>query len=163
MANFKNVGTENGKKVEFTIDTHLGTIAHNAKTNWNKEVNIVRWNEGEAKLDIREWDSNHERMSKGITLNETEAGKLTRILSSCFPDDCVRRTYRTDRAPEVHASEDIPFEETVDENHQEDMMCNADEDLPLNEMVDNEPEDYNDYDREEVTADEDLQNGEIAC
>ena len=47
---------------------------------WTKEANIVCWNGGSPKLDIREWDPDHERMSKGVTLYEAEAERLAKVL-----------------------------------------------------------------------------------
>ena len=32
----------------------VGVIAQN-KSGWQREVNIIKWNEGKAKLDIRDW------------------------------------------------------------------------------------------------------------
>ncbi|MEI3503270.1 MAG: PC4/YdbC family ssDNA-binding protein [Anaerovoracaceae bacterium] len=41
-------------------------------TGWRKELNLVSWNGGAPKYDIRDWDPDHERMSRGITLHEKE-------------------------------------------------------------------------------------------
>ena len=49
-----------------------------------KEANIVAWNGGVPKLDIREWDPEHERMSKGITLMEAEAEALAKVLAARY-------------------------------------------------------------------------------
>ena len=51
---------------------------------WTKEANIVAWNGGVPKLDIREWDPEHERMSKGITLMEAEAEALAKVLAARY-------------------------------------------------------------------------------
>ena len=37
-----------------------------------KELNIVSWNDQPPKYDIRDWDEQHERMSRGITLTKQE-------------------------------------------------------------------------------------------
>lgn len=81
MANNFN-GRQNGE-VEFTIIEQLGVI-ETQKNGWNKELNIVAWNGGVPKFDIREWDPEHERMSKGITLFEREAERLSQLLSRKF-------------------------------------------------------------------------------
>ena len=48
--------------------------------NRNKEINVVAWNGGKSKIDVRDWDENHGRMSRGITLTEDQAMKMTRAL-----------------------------------------------------------------------------------
>ena len=68
------------RDIEYRMVEHLGVIdAH--KNGWNREVSIVAWNGKQPKIDIRDWDPEHERMSRGITLYEREAIKLARILS----------------------------------------------------------------------------------
>lgn len=48
---------------------------------WTKELNVVSWNGGGEKLDIREWSSDHEKCTKGITLTREEAEKLRDALT----------------------------------------------------------------------------------
>lgn len=67
------------KEISFSIEKHLGTLS-TSSNNWSKEVNLVSWNGRKAKIDIREWDENHEKMGKGLTLNENEMEKLKEIL-----------------------------------------------------------------------------------
>ena len=47
---------------------------------WEKELNIVNWNGQGGKFDIREWNPEHDKMSKGITLSEDELFKLYGLL-----------------------------------------------------------------------------------
>ncbi|MEG0157102.1 MAG: PC4/YdbC family ssDNA-binding protein [Anaerovoracaceae bacterium] len=49
-------------------------------TGWTKELNLVSWNNGQPKYDIREWDGTHEHMSRGITLYASEIRKLYELL-----------------------------------------------------------------------------------
>lgn len=37
---------------------------------------MVSWNGGQPKYDIRDWAPGHEKMGKGVTLTEEEAGQL---------------------------------------------------------------------------------------
>lgn len=75
------MATNNNTEVTFEIIEHIGVIdTYNREQAWTKEVNIVSWNGGPAKIDIRDWDSSHERMSRGITLTEEQAEKLTQAL-----------------------------------------------------------------------------------
>ena len=67
----------------FNIVKHLGTIAEYEDTKGNKmtkEVNLVSWNGRPPKIDIREWDENHEHMTKGVTFAEQEAEQVCMIL-----------------------------------------------------------------------------------
>lgn len=80
--------TEN-REITFEIVEHIGVLeAHS--TGWNKEVNLVSWNGNPAKVDIRDWDPSHERMSRGITLSFEEAHRLR-----CFMNE--RNLMPTDR------------------------------------------------------------------
>ena len=68
--------------VTFEIMEHIGVldVIDNREEKWTKEVNLVAWNGGKPKIDVRDWDENHERMSRGITLTEDQAMKMTRAL-----------------------------------------------------------------------------------
>ena len=70
-------------EVTFDIVERIGVIAE-GRDGWNKEVNIVSWNGGPEKIDIRDWDASHERMSRGITLTEEAAKKLAQFLSDKY-------------------------------------------------------------------------------
>lgn len=82
-------GGRNSREVEFRIIEHLGVL-DSYTSDWNKEVNIVIWNDNQPRVDIRDWDPAHEKMSRGITLMGMEAENLGRILSERFP---CRREY----------------------------------------------------------------------
>ena len=70
----------NNDEVHFDMIEHIGVFGTRPETGWTREANIVSWNGGAAKVDIRDWDSEHIRMSKGITLYEDEAEKLAGYL-----------------------------------------------------------------------------------
>ena len=69
------------REVTFEIKEHIGVISENNK-GWTKEVNLVSWNGGEAKYDIKEWDPEHIKMSRGVTLNEEQVTALRDILNN---------------------------------------------------------------------------------
>ena len=46
-----------------------------------EELNKVSWNEREPKYDLREWNPDHSRMGKGITLTDEEVETLKAILN----------------------------------------------------------------------------------
>ena len=84
MANNQHTNQRNGNdEVTFEIKEHIGVLEER-KDGWTKEVNIVAWNGGQAKIDIRDWDPSHERMSRGITLFEDTAEKLSEKLSQRY-------------------------------------------------------------------------------
>ena len=64
---------------KYEIVEHIGTLSESAK-GWTKELNRISWNGGEPKYDIRDWDEEHLRMSRGITLHEDEAKRLCDLL-----------------------------------------------------------------------------------
>ncbi|MBQ9375479.1 MAG: YdbC family protein [Ruminococcus sp.] len=67
-------------ELKFEITETLGVISENAK-GWTKELNLVSWNEREPKYDLREWNPDHTRMGKGITLTDEEVETLRAILN----------------------------------------------------------------------------------
>lgn len=67
-------------EVTFEIKERIGVI-NERPDNWNKEVNIMSWNGGTPKYDIRDWDENHERMTRGITLTEDEMKALVALVT----------------------------------------------------------------------------------
>ena len=77
---YTNTRKRNDEKVRFDLMENLLVFGQRKDSGWTKEANIVCWNGGSPKLDIREWDPDHERMSKGVTLYEAEAERLAKVL-----------------------------------------------------------------------------------
>lgn len=67
---------------KYEIIEKLGVIEDRGE--WKKEVNIVAWNGRAPKVDIRDWNDTHEKMSKGITLTEDHAKKVYEILKGRY-------------------------------------------------------------------------------
>lgn len=67
--------------IKFEIVAQLGVLAEHP-TGWKKEFNIVKWGDRAPVLDIRDWDPEHLRMSRGITLDGEEAGKLYSLMKT---------------------------------------------------------------------------------
>lgn len=74
------------------------------ESGWTRELNIVRWNGGPYKVDIRDWSPDHCRMTRGITLSETEAQELKKILSENLPAESDFPTERSDDPGEAGAN-----------------------------------------------------------
>jgi len=66
-------------EIKFDIKESLGVLSNSAR-GWTKELNLVSWNGREPKYDIREWDPEHEKMGKGVTLTEEELVALKKLL-----------------------------------------------------------------------------------
>jgi hypothetical protein len=69
------------KEFKFEVSRQLGVVGEGSK-GWRKELNMVSWNGREAKLDLREWSPDHQKMGKGVTLSQDEAKALVALLSS---------------------------------------------------------------------------------
>ncbi len=66
-------------EVKFEIVKNLGILSESAK-GWTKELNLVSWNGREPKYDIRDWDPDHQKMGKGVTLTNEEFNQLKELL-----------------------------------------------------------------------------------
>lgn len=66
--------------IKFDIVEELGVLSESPK-GWTKELNLVSWNGGDPKYDIRDWAPDHEKMGKGVTLAKEEAKELYILLS----------------------------------------------------------------------------------
>ena len=68
-------------RISYKVLANVGVLAQ-YPTGWNKEANIISWNGGAPKLDIRDWSADHEHMSRGITLTADEAQRLVETVQS---------------------------------------------------------------------------------
>jgi len=66
-------------EIKFEIVKNLGILSESSK-GWTKELNLISWNDREPKYDIRDWDPEHQKMGKGVTLTEQELMKLKDLL-----------------------------------------------------------------------------------
>ena len=69
------------REFSFEIKEHIGVISTN-ENGWSKELNVVSWNGQPAKFDIRDWDEDHQRMTKGVTLLDRDMRKLVDLYLS---------------------------------------------------------------------------------
>jgi hypothetical protein len=65
--------------ITFEITESLGILSESVR-GWTKELNLVSWNGRDPKYDIREWDPEHQKMGKGVTLNEDEMQEIVRLV-----------------------------------------------------------------------------------
>ena len=66
--------------IKYEIVQHLAVLSEGSR-GWTKELNMVKWNDRDAKYDIREWSPDHERMGKGVTLSKEEMNILIEALT----------------------------------------------------------------------------------
>ena len=64
---------------KFEIKEEIGVLSTSTK-GWKKELNLISWNGGAPKYDIREWSPDHEKMGKGVTLTADEIAELRILL-----------------------------------------------------------------------------------
>jgi len=69
--------------ITYDVVKHFGVISAE-KGGWQKELNLVSWNNRNPKLDIRDWGPGREKMGKGITLTAEEAAKLAELLAAAL-------------------------------------------------------------------------------
>jgi hypothetical protein len=67
-------------EIKFEIKENVGTISQSPK-GWSKELNLISWNGKEPKYDLRDWDPEHVKMGKGITLSLDELKMLRDLLN----------------------------------------------------------------------------------
>ena len=61
------------------VETY-GSLSESSK-GWKKEIELISWNQKEAKYDIREWSPDGEKMGKGVTLSKEEIINLRDLLN----------------------------------------------------------------------------------
>ena len=75
----------NKQELKYEIVSNMGVIHEDSK-GWRKELNLISWNDAAPKYDIRDWNADHSKMGKGITLTEKELC----VLQSLIEDEMER-------------------------------------------------------------------------
>ncbi len=70
--------------IQYEIRAHLGSLSRSA-SGWQKELNLVSWNDREPKYDLRDWSPDHQKMGKGATLTREELLALKTLLNEIEP------------------------------------------------------------------------------
>ena len=59
------------KEFHYKVVREIAVLSE--KTNgWSKQLNLVSWNDGDPKYDIRDWSPDRQKMGKGVTLTPAE-------------------------------------------------------------------------------------------
>jgi len=66
--------------IKFEIVKKIGVLSK-SDSGWEKQLNLISWNERDPKYDIREWSPDGEKMGKGVTLSKEELVALKKLLN----------------------------------------------------------------------------------
>ena len=66
-------------ELKYEVTKHIGVLSEGSR-GWQKELNLVSWNDREPKFDVRDWAPEREKMGKGITLSNEEITQLKSLL-----------------------------------------------------------------------------------
>ena len=64
---------------KYEITERIAVLSQNPK-GWERQLNMVSWNDREPKYDIRDWSPDGSKMGKGISLSHDEIAILKNIL-----------------------------------------------------------------------------------
>jgi len=68
-------------EIKFEIIKKIGVLSKSA-SGWAKELNLISWNERDAKYDLRDWSPDGGKMGKGVTLSKEELLALNELLNN---------------------------------------------------------------------------------
>ncbi len=72
------------EEVKYEIMESFGVLS-TSPSGWTKELNLISWNGGEPKYDVRQWAPDHSKMGKGVSLSREEAEELKKLLIKWLP------------------------------------------------------------------------------
>jgi hypothetical protein len=65
---------------KYEITQRIAVLSQNPK-GWERQLNMVSWNDREPKYDIRDWSPDGSKMAKGISLSAEELAVLKDVLN----------------------------------------------------------------------------------
>lgn len=68
-------------EIKYEIIKQIGVLSMSA-SGWTKELNLMSWNDREAKYDLRDWSADRKRRGKGVTLSVEELSALKALLNT---------------------------------------------------------------------------------
>lgn len=68
-------------EIKFEIVKKIGVLSKSV-SGWTKELNLISWNDRDAKYDLRDWSPDGEKMGKGVTLSAEELTALQELLNT---------------------------------------------------------------------------------
>jgi hypothetical protein len=76
-----NIGGSTMSEIKFEIIKKIGVLSKSG-SGWEKQLNLVSWNDRDPKYDIREWAPDGVKMGKGVTLSKEELKALKELLNT---------------------------------------------------------------------------------
>jgi hypothetical protein len=67
-------------EIKYEIVKRIGVLSKTT-SGWEKQLNLISWNDREPKYDIREWSPDGQKMGKGVTLSKEEMLALRELLN----------------------------------------------------------------------------------
>jgi hypothetical protein len=67
-------------EIKFEIINRIGVLSKSS-SGWEKQLNLVSWNDRDPKYDLRDWAPDGEKMGKGVTLSTEELLALKELLN----------------------------------------------------------------------------------
>ena len=67
-------------EIKYELIEKVGVIS-SGTNGWDKELNLISWNEREPVYDIRTWSPDHTNMGKGVTISVEEAKVIRDMLN----------------------------------------------------------------------------------
>lgn len=64
---------------KYEITERIAVLSENPN-GWERQLNLVSWNDREPKYDIRDWAPDGKKMGKGISLSHDELSILKSVL-----------------------------------------------------------------------------------
>lgn len=80
------------KEIAYKVHNHCGVLKHGTK-GWSRQVNLVQWTDTPVLLDVRDWNYDQTKYTKGITMTRDEAVRLRDILISMNLGDAEQLPY----------------------------------------------------------------------
>ena len=68
-------------EIKYEIIKKIGELSKSA-SGWAKELNLISWNDRDAKYDIRDWSPDRGKIGKGVTLSKEELLALKELLNT---------------------------------------------------------------------------------
>ncbi len=66
--------------IKYEIIKRIGILSTSA-SGWEKQLNLISWNDREPKYDLRDWSPDGGKMGKGVTLTREELLALRDLLN----------------------------------------------------------------------------------
>ena len=70
------------KEFSYEIIEEIGQVGSPTASGWSTRLNLISWNGGSPKLDIRSWNEDMSRMGKCFSFSKEDAKDLAILLNS---------------------------------------------------------------------------------